>query len=153
MVLEDQWSFGEPDVVNWIGMVFVVRMIQSFKGGLVELDGENMGTLSRAGRLLAEFVIELSNQGRTVFWKRFHSVTRQCRNLDSEKAPHPPLARLYPGNDPATGPSQGSGNGWWTGGERGSGSVRAQGVPRRDGSLALPADSVSIRWTLHLPAN
>jgi hypothetical protein len=63
MVLEDQWTLGEPDAVNLIGLVSLVRMIQSFKGALVELDGEKMGRLAKAGRLLAEFLIELSDKG------------------------------------------------------------------------------------------
>jgi hypothetical protein len=63
MVLEDQWTLCEPDAVNLIGLVSLVRMIQSFKAALVEVDGENMGQLAKPGMLLAEFVIELSNRG------------------------------------------------------------------------------------------
>jgi len=63
MVLEDQWTLSEQDAVDILGLFALVQMIQSFKGGLVELDGENIGQLSKAGRLLAEFVIELSNRG------------------------------------------------------------------------------------------
>ena len=63
MVLEDQWTLGETDAVNLIGLVSLVRMISSFKGALVELDGDHVGQLSKAGRLLAEFMIELSDRG------------------------------------------------------------------------------------------
>ena len=40
-------------------------MIQLFRGALVELDGEDTGKLAKAGRLLAEFFIELSDKGLT----------------------------------------------------------------------------------------
>jgi len=63
MVLEDQWTIGEQDAVNTLGLFSLVKMIQSFRGALVELDGEDIGKLSKAGRLLAEFIIELSNKG------------------------------------------------------------------------------------------
>jgi hypothetical protein len=63
MVLEDQWNLGEHDAVNLVGLVSIIRMIQSFKGALVETDGENIGSLAKAGKLLAEFVIELSDKG------------------------------------------------------------------------------------------
>ena len=65
MVLEDQWAFGEPYTVHLIGLASLVRMIQSFRGALVELQGDHVGRLSRAGRLLAEFLRELSNRGLT----------------------------------------------------------------------------------------
>jgi hypothetical protein len=65
MVLDDQWTLGEPGAVNFIGLASLIRMMRSFNGALVEHDGENVGGLAKAGRLLAEFVIELSSQGRT----------------------------------------------------------------------------------------
>jgi hypothetical protein len=65
MVLEDQWTFGEPDTVHLIGLISLVRMIQSFRGALVELQGDHGGRLTRAGRLLAEFLRELSDRGLT----------------------------------------------------------------------------------------
>jgi hypothetical protein len=63
MVLEDQWNLGETGAVNLVGLMSIVRLIQSFKGALVETDGENIGSLAKAGKLLAEFVIELSDKG------------------------------------------------------------------------------------------
>jgi hypothetical protein len=65
LVLQDQWTLGDQDAVNLVGVVSLIRMIHSFKGSLVELKGENMGRLSEAGRLLAEFLIELANKGLT----------------------------------------------------------------------------------------
>jgi len=65
MVLEDEWTFGDTNAVRLLGVVSMFRVIQSFKGALVELDGEDIGRLSKAGRLLAEFLIELSNRGLT----------------------------------------------------------------------------------------
>ena len=63
MVLEDEWTFGDTNAVRLLGLVSMIRVIQSFKGSLVQLDGEDVGKLSKSGRLLAEFLIELSNQG------------------------------------------------------------------------------------------
>ena len=65
LVLEDEWTFGDTDAVHLLGMVSMVRVILSFKGALVKLEGEDVGRLSKAGRLLADFVIELSNRGLT----------------------------------------------------------------------------------------
>ena len=65
MVLEDEWTFGDMNAVRLLGLMSMVRVIQSFKGSLVQLDGEDVGRLSKAGRLLAEFLVELSNQGLT----------------------------------------------------------------------------------------
>jgi hypothetical protein len=66
MVLEDQWNLGEPDAVNLVGLVSIVRMIRSFEGALVETDGKNVGSLAKAGKLLAEFFVELSDRGLSV---------------------------------------------------------------------------------------
>ena len=63
MVLEDEWTVGDTDAVHLLGMVSMVRVILSFKGALVNLEGEDVGRLSKAGRMLAEFVMELSNRG------------------------------------------------------------------------------------------
>jgi hypothetical protein len=38
-------------------------MIGAFRGSLVEFGGENVGRLSKAGRLLAEFFLELRERG------------------------------------------------------------------------------------------
>jgi hypothetical protein len=38
-------------------------MIMSFKGELVERQGDNVGRLSAAGKLLAEFFLELEKRG------------------------------------------------------------------------------------------
>jgi len=65
MVLEDEWTVGDTDSVRMLGMVSMVRVILSFKGALVNVEGEDVGRLSKAGRLLAEFVMESSNRGLT----------------------------------------------------------------------------------------
>ena len=66
MVLEDHWVLGDPSAVKLSGLVAVVRMIQLFKGSLVKLDGDDMGSLAKPGRLLAEFLIELTKRGLAV---------------------------------------------------------------------------------------
>ena len=63
MVLEDQWNMGEEEVVQLYGLVSLVQVITAFGGRLVEHHGEDIGRLSEAGSLLAEFILELRQQG------------------------------------------------------------------------------------------
>ena len=63
MVMDDHWDLGEKKAVELFGLVSLVQMIMSFKGMLVEHRGENVGKLSRAGELLAEFFLELEEAG------------------------------------------------------------------------------------------
>ncbi|NQT17221.1 MAG: hypothetical protein HQ582_30990 [Planctomycetes bacterium] len=63
MVMEDQWSLGEQEAVELIGLASLVQMIVLFRGSLVETAGDDAGKLSKAGRLLAEFFVELTEDG------------------------------------------------------------------------------------------
>jgi hypothetical protein len=63
LVMDDQWEMSEQGAVEVFGLMSLVRMIRSFRGALVELHGENAGKLSKAGRLLAEFFMELRQRG------------------------------------------------------------------------------------------
>jgi hypothetical protein len=63
MIMDDQWDMGDEEAVELFGLLSLTRMIMSFKGALVQHEGENVGKLSRAGELLAEFFIELTERG------------------------------------------------------------------------------------------
>jgi hypothetical protein len=63
MVADDQWDMGETDAIELFGLMSLVQAILLFKGTLVERKGENVGKLSKAGRLLAEFFLELRERG------------------------------------------------------------------------------------------
>ncbi len=63
MIMQDEWDMGDKRTIELFGLVSVVQMIMSFKGALVEIQGERIGRLSRAGRLLAEFFEELRDRG------------------------------------------------------------------------------------------
>lgn len=59
MVMGDRWDLGETETVELFGLISLAEMIMSFKGALVEHQGDNAGSLSPAGELLAEFFLEL----------------------------------------------------------------------------------------------
>jgi hypothetical protein len=63
MVMDDQWDMSDEEAVEVFGIVSLVQLILLFKGALVERGRENVGKLSNAGTLLAEFFIELSQRG------------------------------------------------------------------------------------------
>jgi hypothetical protein len=63
MIMDDQWEMGDEEAVELFGLLSLTRMIMSFKGALVQCGGDDAGKLSRAGELLAEFFIELSEKG------------------------------------------------------------------------------------------
>jgi hypothetical protein len=63
MVMDDAWEMGDDDAVQVMGVVSLVRMMTSFKGALVEHEGERKGRLSQAGALLAEFFLQLQKRG------------------------------------------------------------------------------------------
>lgn len=63
MVMDDQWTLGDEETVGVFGLMALVQMIPSFKGALVEHGGENIGKLSKAGRMLAEFFLEMQQEG------------------------------------------------------------------------------------------
>lgn len=63
MVVDDEWNMGSDEAVGVFGLMSLVQMIGLFNGALVERQGENAGKLSKAGRLLAEFFIEMREQG------------------------------------------------------------------------------------------
>jgi len=65
MVLEDQWNMSDEQAIGMVGQISLVQAISAFGGALVERRGENVGRLSKAGKLLAEFFIELREQGRS----------------------------------------------------------------------------------------
>ncbi|MHC4398635.1 MAG: hypothetical protein ACYTG0_03050 [Planctomycetota bacterium] len=63
MVMDDQWDMGDRKAIELFGLMSLVQVIISFQGALVEHGGENVGKLSKAGRLLAEFLTELRQKG------------------------------------------------------------------------------------------
>ena len=63
MVMDDHWDLGEKKAVELFGLVSLVQMIMSFKGTLVEHQGDDIGRLSQAGELLAEFFLEVEKSG------------------------------------------------------------------------------------------
>jgi hypothetical protein len=63
MVIKDQWDLGDREAVELIGLASLVQMIVLFRGSLVETSGDAIGKLSKAGRLLAEFFVELTENG------------------------------------------------------------------------------------------
>jgi hypothetical protein len=63
MVMDDLWDMADKKAVEVFGLLSLVQMIKSFNGALVEREREKMGKLSKAGRLLAEFFLELRAQG------------------------------------------------------------------------------------------
>jgi hypothetical protein len=63
MVMDDQWDMGNEKAIEAFGLLSLVQMIGTFKGALVEHRGKKFGRLSKAGKLLAEFFIELREQG------------------------------------------------------------------------------------------
>jgi hypothetical protein len=63
MVMEDQWNLGDRETVELLGLVSLAQMIVLFRGSLVETAGDDAGKLSKAGRLLGEFFVELTENG------------------------------------------------------------------------------------------
>jgi hypothetical protein len=63
LVMDDQWEMSEQPAVEAFGLMSLVQMIRAFQGALVELGGEDVGKLSKAGKLLAEFFLELRQRG------------------------------------------------------------------------------------------
>ena len=63
LVMEDEWNMSEKPAVELFGVMSLVQMIGLFEGALVERGGQQIGKLSKAGKLLAEFFIELRQQG------------------------------------------------------------------------------------------
>ena len=63
MVFDDHWDMGEMRTIEFFGLNSLVQMIASFKGALVQTDGEEIGRLSHAGKLLAQFFLELREKG------------------------------------------------------------------------------------------
>ncbi len=63
MVMEDQWDLGDREAVELLGLVSLGQMIALFRGSLIETKGDDIGKLSKAGRLLAEFFLELTENG------------------------------------------------------------------------------------------
>ena len=57
----------DPDTQEKIGKILIKEVLEAFLsvfgGRLLELQGEHIGKLSRAGMLLAEFIDELEKQG------------------------------------------------------------------------------------------
>ncbi|NQT39012.1 MAG: hypothetical protein HQ581_16055 [Planctomycetes bacterium] len=63
MVMDDQWDRGDQEAIEMFGLMSLLQVIGTFKGVLVQHGGEEIGKLSKAGRLLAEFFLELKEQG------------------------------------------------------------------------------------------
>lgn len=63
MVLEDQWNMSDEKAIGVFGQMSLVQAISAFGGALVEHRGESAGRLSKAGKLLAEFLLELREKG------------------------------------------------------------------------------------------
>ena len=63
MVKIDQWDMGDEKTVQDLSFFSLARMVASFKGALFELGGPNKAELSQAGRLLAQFFLELREHG------------------------------------------------------------------------------------------
>ena len=63
LVMDDHWQMGDEKAVGVFGLMSLVQMMGLFRGALVEQRRERMGQLSKAGRLLAEFFLELRARG------------------------------------------------------------------------------------------
>ena len=62
MVMTDQFEIGDPQAVQKMALVSFGELIGAFCGALVEHQGEEIGRLSKAGKLLAEFFEQLRLQ-------------------------------------------------------------------------------------------
>jgi hypothetical protein len=65
LVMDDDWDMGEQHAIKMFGVMSLVKMIGAFNGSLVQRGTEQTGKLSKAGRLLAEFFLELKQRGMT----------------------------------------------------------------------------------------
>ena len=63
LIMDDEWDMGEQRAIEMFGLMSLVQMIGAFNGALVQREGEQIGKLSKAGKLLAEFFLELRQQG------------------------------------------------------------------------------------------
>jgi hypothetical protein len=63
MVMDDQWGLGDQQAIQALGTVSLVQALTAFRGVLVERQGEHLGQLSQAGKLLAQFFLELKRLG------------------------------------------------------------------------------------------
>lgn len=63
LVMDDQWQMSEQPAIEAFGLMSLVQVIRLFRGALVQVRGETAGKLSKAGRLLAEFFLELREKG------------------------------------------------------------------------------------------
>ena len=63
MIIDDHWEMGDEEAVKLFGLLSLTRVIESFQGALVQCKGGDLGKLSRAGELLAEFFTELADRG------------------------------------------------------------------------------------------
>ncbi len=66
----DWWLMGDPEINEQIGMAATIdickALLNVFQGQLLQLDGENVGRLSKAGMLLAELIAELEERGLNI---------------------------------------------------------------------------------------
>ena len=66
----DWWLMGDPEINEQIGMAATIDickvLLNVFQGQLLQLDGENVGRLSKAGMLLAELIAELEERGLNI---------------------------------------------------------------------------------------
>ena len=63
MVAGDQLEMGDEKTIKLFAVTSLVQMIPLFKGALVEHEGEAIGRLSKTGKLLAEFFLDLHERG------------------------------------------------------------------------------------------
>lgn len=59
MATADEWDMGIEPVVEPMTVLSLIQLTTSFEGVLVEHEGTKKGQLSKAGRMLAEFLHEV----------------------------------------------------------------------------------------------